>query len=135
MAGCLPGLPCSVAAIHHRSCWTGCNSERGWHLPTVFLCGKRTGIGVIRLPWRFGIWLLVVYYPSDEYRYGVIEGNYFSMWADDRHVIPIPRQFDDSQPHSSSPVLEGLLRNVFLMSKTWIELVENMATTHFVMEP
>ena len=79
--------------------------------------------------------LAVVYYPSAEHCYGVIESYYHSLWVGDRGVISIPPQLDDLPAHSDSPVLEGLLRNIFLMSKTWIALVGNLATTRFVSEP
>src|ERR1035441_9227231 len=40
--------------------------------------------------------LAVVYYPSAEYHYAVIEGHYVPLWVGDRGIIPVPRQLDDS---------------------------------------
>src|SRR6266446_8802805 len=62
--------------------------------------------------------LAVVYYPSAEYHYAVIEGHYVPLWEGDRGIIPVPRQLDDSPAVTDSPVLEGLLRNIFVLSKT-----------------
>ncbi len=79
--------------------------------------------------------LAVVYFPSAEYHYAVIEGPYVPLWIGDRGFIPIPRQLDDSPPVSDSPVLEGLLRNIFVLSKTWVELVGNLSLTRLILEP
>jgi hypothetical protein len=79
--------------------------------------------------------LAVVYYPSAEYHYAVIEGYYVPLWAGDRDIIPIPRRLDDSPAVTHSPVLEGLLRNIFVLSKTWVELVANLSMTRLIQEP
>jgi len=79
--------------------------------------------------------LAVVYYPSAEYHYAVIEGYYVPLWVGDRTIIPIPRQLDDSPAVTNSPVLEGLLRNIFVLSKTWVELVGNLSMTRLILEP
>jgi hypothetical protein len=79
--------------------------------------------------------LAVVYYPSADYHYAVIEGHYVPLWVRDRGFIPIPRQLDDSPAVTNSPFLEGLLRNIFVLSKTWVELVGNLSTTRLVFEP
>ena len=79
--------------------------------------------------------LAVVYYPSAEYHYAVIEGHYVPLWVGDRGIIPVPRQLDDSPAVTNSPVLEGLLRNIFVLSKTWVELVGNLSTTRLIIEP
>lgn len=79
--------------------------------------------------------LAVVFYPSAEDCYGVIEGNYVPLWVGDRGVIPVPRQLDDLPALSDSPVLEGFHRTIFVMSKTWIELVGSLSTTSLVVIP
>jgi hypothetical protein len=79
--------------------------------------------------------LAVVYYPSAEYHYAVIEVHYVPLWVGDRSMIPIPLPLDDSQSLTDSPVLEVLLRNIFVLSKTWVELVGNLSTTGFIWEP
>jgi hypothetical protein len=79
--------------------------------------------------------LAVVYYPSADYHYAVIEGHYVPLWVGDRGFIPIPRQLDDSPAVSNSPILEGLLRNIFVLSKTWVDVVGNVSTTRFILEP
>jgi hypothetical protein len=76
--------------------------------------------------------LAVAYYPSSEYRYGVMEGHYVPLWEGGRGIVPVPRQMDDSPAQSNSPVLEGFLRNLFVLSKTWLELVGNLATTRLI---
>jgi len=82
-----------------------------------------------------GLVLAVVYYPSAEYHYAVIEVHYVPLWVGDRSMIPIPLPLDDSQSLTDSPVLEVLLRNIFVLSKTWVELVGNLSTTGFIWEP
>jgi hypothetical protein len=79
--------------------------------------------------------LAVVYYPSADYHYAVIEGHYVPLWVGDRGFIPIPRQLDDSPAVTNSPVLEVLLRNIFVLSKTWVELVGNPSLTRLIREP
>jgi hypothetical protein len=79
--------------------------------------------------------LAVVYYPSADYHYAVIEGHYVPLWIADRGFISIPRQLDDSPAVTNSPVLEGLLRNIFVLSKTWVELVGNLSMTRLILEP
>jgi hypothetical protein len=75
--------------------------------------------------------LAVVYYPSADYHYAII----VPLWVGDGGLIPIPRQLDDSPAVSDSPVLEGFLRNILVLSKTWVELVGNLSTTRFILEP
>jgi hypothetical protein len=76
--------------------------------------------------------LAVVYYPSAEYHYAVIEGHYVPLWVGDRNIIPVPLPLDDSPNLTDSPVLEVLLRNIFVLSKIWVELVGNLSLTRFV---
>jgi hypothetical protein len=81
------------------------------------------------------ILLAYAFLMTDKYHYAVIEGHYSPLWVGDRGLIPIPRQLDDSPAVTNSPVLEGLLRNIFVLSKTWVQLVGNLSTTRFILEP
>jgi hypothetical protein len=88
--------------------------------------------------------LIVAYYPSAEYRYGVIQDHYVPLfpsryyhvgWEGERGIVQIPREMPDIPARSSSPVLQRLISDVFVLSKTWLQLVENVATTRLVVEP
>jgi hypothetical protein len=76
--------------------------------------------------------LIVVYYPSANYAYGINSHHYVPLWTGSRRVIPIDHLMDESPPKSSSPQLEFLLRNVEAVSHTWLALVENVAFTRLV---
>jgi hypothetical protein len=75
--------------------------------------------------------LIVAYYPTP-YIFGANDNHYFPIWTGERRVVPINHLIDDSPAKSTSPSLEGLLRNIFVLSNTWLELVENLTTTRFI---
>jgi hypothetical protein len=79
--------------------------------------------------------LAVVYYPSEEYRYGVTQGLCSLLWESGRHIVPVPPPQSDLPMHSNSPALEGFLRNIILLSKTWLELVGNWSNTRLIVTP
>jgi len=76
--------------------------------------------------------LIAAYYPSADYAYGVNTHHYVPLWTGSRKVIPINHLRDDSPTKSGSPHLEGLLRNISVVSHTWLTLVENVAFTRLV---
>jgi hypothetical protein len=76
--------------------------------------------------------LLAAYYPSADYAYGINSHHYIPLWTGGRRVIPIDHLMDESPTKSSSRQLELLLRNVSVVSHTWLKLVENVAFTRLV---
>jgi hypothetical protein len=76
--------------------------------------------------------LMVAYYPSADYVYGINSHHYVPLWTGSRRVIPIDHLMDESPAKSSSPQLELLLRNISVVSHTWLALVENVAFTRLV---
>ena len=76
--------------------------------------------------------LAVAYYPAPQYSYGAIQGHHIPLWEGCRGVILWPTSMDDSPPRSNSPLIEGFLRNIFLVSDTWLALIGNMATTRLI---
>lgn len=76
--------------------------------------------------------LIAAYYPPANYAYGINSHHYIPLWTGSRRVIPIDHLMDESPTKSSSPQLELLLRNVSVVSYTWLALVENVAFTRLV---
>jgi hypothetical protein len=76
--------------------------------------------------------LIVAYYPSANYAYGINSHHYIPLWTGNRRVIPIDHLMDESPAESSSPRLEFLLRNVSVESHTWLALVESVAFIRLV---
>jgi hypothetical protein len=79
--------------------------------------------------------LAVVYYPSEEYRYGVSQGLYSPLWESGGDIVQVPAPLSDLPMQSNSPALEGFLRNIILLSKTWLELVRNWSNTRLIVKP
>jgi len=73
--------------------------------------------------------LIVAFYPSSDYAYGINRNHYVPLWSGRRRLVPIDHLMDDSPAKSTTPHLEGLLRNISLVSFTWLDLVENVVFT------
>jgi hypothetical protein len=76
--------------------------------------------------------LMVAFYPSADYAYGINTHHYVLLRAEARRVVPINHLMDDAPAKSGTPHLEGLLRNISAVSLTWLKLVENVAFTRLV---
>jgi len=75
--------------------------------------------------------LIAAYYPSDDYAYGLNMKGCFPIWSG-RRVVPFNNIWDDSESKSLSPLLEVPMRNIWVVSNIWLQLVENMAFTRLV---
>jgi hypothetical protein len=76
--------------------------------------------------------LMVAYYPSTNYAYGINTHHYVPLWTGTRRLLPINHLMDDSPAKSATPHLEGLLRNISVVSLIWLEFVENLVFTRLV---
>ena len=76
--------------------------------------------------------LMVAYFPSSDYAYGINTHHYVPLWAGSRRLVPIDHLMDDSPANSGTPHLEGLLRNISVISSTFLTLIETHAFTRLV---
>ena len=76
--------------------------------------------------------LIAAYYPSADYAYGINSHHYVPLWTGKRKIVPVDHLMDDSAAKSSSPQLEGLLRNISVISSTYLKLIENVAFTRLI---
>jgi hypothetical protein len=76
--------------------------------------------------------LMVAYYPSTKYAYGINTHHYVPLSAGTHRLVPVDHLMDDSPAKSGTPHLEGLLRNISVVSLTWLKLLENVAFTRLV---
>lgn len=76
--------------------------------------------------------LMVAYYPSTDYAYGINTHHYVPLWKGARRLLPINHLMDDSPAKSATPHLEGLLQNISVVSLIWLKLVENLVFTRLV---
>jgi hypothetical protein len=74
---------------------------------------------------RFGRLILIVgYYPSDEYAYGINSKACSPVWSR-RRVAPVDHLWDD-QVRSMSPELEAPMRNISVLSHAWLSIIDSM---------
>jgi len=77
--------------------------------------------------------LAVAFYPSREYRYAGVKTHHIPLWEGKRGIVLVLDElFDTSAPKSTSPQLELFLRNLFVVSETWLTIVANTATTQLI---
>jgi hypothetical protein len=76
--------------------------------------------------------LAVVFFPNPEYHYAVVERAYYQLWAGARGIVPWRAEMDKSPLFSASPIIEGFVRTIGVVSKTWWEIRENEARTRLV---
>jgi hypothetical protein len=95
------------------------------------LTHDRDGSYKIALSFR-DLVLMAAYYPSANYAYGINTHHYVPLWTGSRKVIPVDHLIDDSPARSGTVHLEGLLRNISVVSHTWLTLVENVAFTRLL---
>jgi len=77
--------------------------------------------------------LAVAYYPSAEYRYSGVRTLHIPLWAGKRGIVLfLDELIDATPPKSTSPQLELFLRNLFLVSMTWLTMVANAATFQLI---
>jgi hypothetical protein len=76
--------------------------------------------------------LAVVFFPNPEYHYAVVERAYYPLWGGARGIVPLRTEMDKSPSFSESPIIEGFVRTVGVVSKTWWEIRENEARSRFV---
>jgi len=58
--------------------------------------------------------LIAAYYPSAEFLYAVIEGEFVPLWEGERGIKRVPRVMAQTRARTSSPVLEGFLRDILV---------------------
>jgi len=76
--------------------------------------------------------LAVAFYPSPEYRYGAIEGYHVPLWEGRRPLLLVNDFVDTSPTVSGCLSAERFIRNIFVVSSTWVELVTNVSTTRLI---
>jgi len=79
--------------------------------------------------------LAVAFYPSPEYLYGAVEGCHVPLWEGRRGLNLIDDPIDMSLTGAISPSMEHFVRNIFLVSKTWLALASNVSTTRLISAP
>jgi hypothetical protein len=79
--------------------------------------------------------LAVAYYPNPEYHYGITEGSYAVLWDGTERIIRTNDGVGEVPILADSPILEGFLGNIFVVSKTWWTIRENTVATRFVVVP
>jgi hypothetical protein len=82
-----------------------------------------------------GLVLAVAYFPNSDYLYGIREGMYVPLWTGIRGVRQHHQPLNDLPPVTTSPMLEGFLENIWAISRTWLEIVDNASTTKLVQIP
>lgn len=76
--------------------------------------------------------LAVVFFPNPEYHYAIVHRTYYPLWGGARGVVPFRGEMDKSPLFSGSPIIEGFVRTIAVVSKTYWELRENEARTRLV---
>jgi hypothetical protein len=79
--------------------------------------------------------LAVAHYPNAEYCYGFNERSFVLLWGGTRGIVRPPDGVGEVPIVANSPILEGFLGNIFVVSRTWWTLLQNDATTKFIMSP
>ena len=76
--------------------------------------------------------LAVAFYPDSEYHYGVMHGRYFPLWSGARGTVCAALEIEATPILSGSPVLESFVRAIFVVSRAWWALRENVERTRLV---
>lgn len=79
--------------------------------------------------------LAVAYYPNAEYYYGITADRFAVLWSGTRGIVLTDEGVGDVPIVTHSPILEGFLGNIFVVSKTWWTITQNAATTRLIVVP
>ena len=71
----------------------------------------------------------VVFFPNPAYHYAVVQPVYYPLWGGARGVVPFRGEMDKSPSFSGSPIIEGFVRTIAVVSETYWQLRENEART------
>ena len=74
----------------------------------------------------------VAFFPNAEYHYAVAHRVYYPLWGGARGIVPWRAQMDQSPLLSNSPAIEGFVRSVGVVSRTYCQLRVNHAETQLV---
>jgi hypothetical protein len=77
----------------------------------------------------------VAYYPNPEYRYGLPQRTHMLLWCSGREVSRPMNDMGEVPVVANSPILEGFLGNVFVVSEARRRLMDSDANTRFVISP
>jgi len=77
----------------------------------------------------------VAFYPSAEYVYGGIEGCHVPLWEGRKGLSRVSQPIDTSITGAGSPAMEYFVRNIFVVSRTWLALASNVSTTRLILSP
>jgi hypothetical protein len=81
---------------------------------------------------HYNLLLAAVFYPDPEYHYGVMNGAYYPLWGGARGIVCVEHEMDQTPILSNSPIIEGFVRTIFVVSRSWWALRENEVTTRLV---
>lgn len=79
--------------------------------------------------------LAVAYYPNSEYYYGITADRFAVLWTGTRGIVRTDEGIGEIPIAANSPILEGFLGNIFVVSKTWWTITQNAATTRLIVVP
>lgn len=76
--------------------------------------------------------LAAVYYPAPDYTYSAVEGYHIPVWTGDQEMLLIQDPGVNAPMVSNSPVLETFLRNVYVVSDSWLALASMPSITPLI---
>ncbi len=79
--------------------------------------------------------LAVAYYPNNDYYYGITADRFAVLWEGTRGIVRTDAGVGEVPIASNSPILEGFLGNIFVVSKAWWTITQNAVTTRLIVVP
>lgn len=79
--------------------------------------------------------LAVAYYPNPEYLYGLTASRFITLWSGSRGIVMTQDGVGEVPIRANAPILEGFLGNIFVVSKAWWHIRQNVLTTTLVSIP